>query len=137
LVQSAASGAMERRVHLLRRMRVAFATTDCEHVDEQFRRASHLVVFDVTAESCELHRVFAFPPEARVRTDDQIRAILGTSIVFVSAIGPSQAVRLAGHGIRPFTVRPGASISSLLSQLARSLASGAPAWSLSASIQSV
>jgi nitrogen fixation protein NifX len=103
-------------------MRVAFATGDCEHVNEQLRGASHLVVYEVTAAGCRLDRTCAFASDARHGTDERIRAIAGSAIVYVSAIGPSGAARLAARGIRAATSPAGTRIRDLLADLCRMLA---------------
>jgi nitrogen fixation protein NifX len=101
-------------------MKVAFATRDGAHVNEQLRRSPQLVVYDVTASRQERTSVFAF--DAQDRTDERIRAIAGSAIVFVTAIGPSAAARLASHGIRAATAPAGTRILDLLSELRRMLA---------------
>jgi nitrogen fixation protein NifX len=95
-------------------MKIAFATSNCALVDEQFRRASHLVVYEITANGHQLDRICAFPGDRTIRTEERIRAISGASIVYVTAIGPSSAARLAARGIRPATLPPGTTISRVL-----------------------
>ena len=102
-------------------MRVAFATQDCEHVDE-LRLTSHLVVFEVTGGGAEVHRVFAFPSGRRTGTEARIRTILDADLVVVAAIGPSLAVRLASQGVRPVTAPGGARIRDVVAALAREVA---------------
>jgi nitrogen fixation protein NifX len=102
-------------------MKVAFATRDCEHVDEQLRRASHLVVYEVTASSSWLDRECTFAADAPHGTDARIRAIAGSAVVYVSAIGPSAAARLASRGIRAATAPSGTRIHALLAELRRML----------------
>jgi nitrogen fixation protein NifX len=97
-------------------MRVAFATSDCERVDEEFRRASHLVVFELTPAGFRLDRVFAFPAGGRFGTDVRIRAVHDAAIVYVAAMGPSTAARLGAHGIQPATAPAGSPIRDLLAQ---------------------
>lgn len=99
-------------------MKIAFATSDCLAVDEQFRRATHLVVFDVTPDGHELDRICAFPEDRAVKTEARISAISGASIVYVTAIGPSSAARLAARGIRPAPLPAGTPISKVLAGLA-------------------
>ena len=42
-------------------MKVAFASADRSHVNEELRRASHLVVYEATAAGWRLERTCAFP----------------------------------------------------------------------------
>jgi nitrogen fixation protein NifX len=95
-------------------MKIAFATSDCTRVDEQFRRATHLAVYEITASGHRLDRICAFPLDRSVKTQQRIDAILGASVVYVSAIGPSSAARLAAHGIRPATLPTGTPIAKVL-----------------------
>jgi nitrogen fixation protein NifX len=104
-------------------VRVAFATGDCEHVDEQFRRSSHLVVYELTSTGFRLDRIYAFGSGSRLSTDDRIRTILGSAIVYVATIGPSVAARLVSHGIQPATAPAGSRIQDLLAELWQLLAS--------------
>lgn len=95
-------------------MMIAFATSDLTFVDEQFRRASHLAVYEITASGHRLDRICAFPQDRSVKTQARMDAIRGAAIVYVSAIGPSSAARLAAHGIRPATLPVGATIAKVL-----------------------
>jgi nitrogen fixation protein NifX len=95
-------------------MKIAFATSDCRVIDEQFRRATYLVVYEITPDGQSLDRICAFPQDCTVRTEERIRAIAGASIVYVTAIGPSSAARLAARGIRPAPLAPGTPITRVL-----------------------
>jgi nitrogen fixation protein NifX len=95
-------------------MKIAFATSDCLVVDEQFRRASHLVVYEITGSGHRLDGIRAFPADRSVKTQERIDAIQGASLVYVVAIGPSSAARLAAHGIRPATLPAGTPIARVL-----------------------
>lgn len=103
------------------RMKIAFATRDHEHVDDQFRSAPHLDVYEVTGAGAQLDRACEFPPERRVGTDERMRAIAGSAVVFVSAIGPSLAARLAAHGFRVATAPAGTRIAELLGEVQRAI----------------
>jgi len=118
---------MERGLQGAHRVRVAFATSDAEHVNEQFRRASHLAVYDVTPSGSRLEQVHAFTREGGHRSGDRMRAIAGAAIVFVVAIGPSSAARLGMHGIRAATAPAGTRIAALLEELSQQLAARPPA----------
>jgi nitrogen fixation protein NifX len=98
-------------------MKIAFATSDCTRVDEQFRRASHLVVYEITGSGHRLDGIRAFPQDRSVKTQARLDAIQGVSVVYVSAIGPSSAARLAAHGVRPAPVPAGTTIARVLAAL--------------------
>lgn len=100
-------------------MRVAFATMTGENVEGQFRRTPRLVVYEVTETGSRLERTCPFVDGSH-RSQDRIQAIADASMVFVAAIGPSIAARLASRGIRPATVPEGTPIRDVLTALERS-----------------
>ncbi len=102
-------------------MKVAFATTDWEHVQGQLRRARRLVVYEVMADGWRLYRSCSFE-DAAARSEHRIQALAGAAILYVAAIGPSTAARLAAHGIRAATAPEGTPIRDLLVGIARKLA---------------
>lgn len=88
-------------------MRVAFATSDGERVDGELRGARRVDVYEVTRSEARLQRTERFE-EAALGGSARIRAIAGAELLFVAAVGTSDAVRLALHGIRavPEVSRP-------------------------------
>jgi hypothetical protein len=58
-----------------------------------------------------------FPQDRSVKTQERIDAIQGADLVYVSAIGPSSAARLAAHGIRPAPLPAGTTIAKVLAAL--------------------
>ncbi len=101
-------------------MKIAFATTDGEHVHGELRRAPIVVVYEVGPSGFQLDRASAFR-EDTARSEDRIRALAGTGMVYAAAMGPSTAARLAARGIRPATAPEGTPIRDLLATIARSL----------------
>ncbi|HZY05029.1 MAG TPA: NifB/NifX family molybdenum-iron cluster-binding protein [Anaeromyxobacteraceae bacterium] len=100
-------------------MKIAFATSDGVHVDQQFRRASRLAVYQLDAAGPRLDQTFAFAPDGSVRTEERLEAIGGAAIVVGTVFGPSSVARLAERGIRAATARPGTRIAKLLARFAR------------------
>lgn len=98
-------------------MKIAFATGDGVHVNEQFRRASRLAVHEVTSSGHRLERVASFAPDRSIKTEERMSAIADAEIVFGVAFGPSSVMRLARRGIRAGTAPAGTSISALLDAL--------------------
>ena len=105
-------------------MKIAFATTDGVHVDEQFRRASHLAVYEVTAEGHRLERMWAFAPDRSIKTEERIQAIAGASIVYGVAYGPSSVNRLVRRGIRAATAPAGTLIEAVLARFVEAARDG-------------
>lgn len=101
-------------------MRVAFATRDGERVDAELRSAPRLDVYEVTAAGARLERTCTLE-DVRSGGGARIEALAGVELVYVSAIGPSAAARLASHGIRAATSLGGARIDALLAALRGSL----------------
>ena len=95
-------------------MKIAFATGDGVHVNEQFRRASQLAVYEVSAAGFRLVRVCTFAEDRSVKTDQRIQAIADVAIVYGVAYGPSSVLRLARRGLRPATTPAGTPIESVL-----------------------
>ena len=102
-------------------MRVAFVTSDGEHVDGELRRAPSLALFDVTHASVAPAGTATFR-EAGQRSQDRVAALGDADLVYVSAIGPSMAARVAAVGVRVATTPPGTPIRTLLAALQRELA---------------
>jgi len=98
-------------------MKVAFATSDGVHLDEQFRRASRLDVYEVGEDGARLHGSHTFPPDRSVKTEARLMAIAGATVVYGTAFIPSAAARIAASGIRPATAPHGTPIAELLKQL--------------------
>jgi nitrogen fixation protein NifX len=97
-------------------MRIAFATSDGVHVDQQFRRASSLAVYEVTSSGHRLDRVCPFAPDRSVKTEERLEAIEGASIVYGVAFGPSSVLRLFQRGIRAATAPAGTRIDAVLAR---------------------
>lgn len=95
------------------------AGSDGVHVDQQFRRASRLAVYQLDAAWARLDQTFTFAPEGSVRTEERLEAIGGAAIVVGTVFGPSSVARLAERGIRAATARPGTRIAELLARFAR------------------
>jgi predicted Fe-Mo cluster-binding NifX family protein len=100
-------------------MKVAFATSDHATVDQQFRRASRLAVYEVGADGHRLLGTHSFPPDRAIKTRERMKAIDGVSVVYGVAFLPSTVARLRQGGIRAATAPAGTPIASLLAELER------------------
>ena len=98
-------------------MKIAFATGDGVHVDEQFRRATRLAVYEVNAAGHRLDRVCSFAPDRAIRTEERIDAVADVAIVYGVAYGPSSVLRLALRGLRAATAPAGTRIEAVLARL--------------------
>jgi nitrogen fixation protein NifX len=101
-------------------MRVAFATLDGLHVNSDLRGAPRLDLYEVTCQGARLQRVCELQSAGR-GLGARLEAIAGAELVYVAAIGPSAAARLAAHGIGVATSPGGAPVDALLDDLVRRL----------------
>lgn len=98
-------------------MKVAFATSDLSTIDEQFRRASHLAVYEVGAGGHGTATVHSFARDRAIKTKERMKAIAGVSIVYGVAFLPSTVARLRVGGIKAATAPAGTPIASILAEL--------------------
>ena len=97
-------------------MKIAFATGDGVHVNEQFRRASQLAVYEITSSGHRLDRVATFAPDRSIKTEERLNAIGDADIVFGVAFGPSSVLRLVQRGVRAATAPAGTRIDAVLAR---------------------
>lgn len=100
-------------------MKVAFATGDLATVDEQFRRATNLAVYEVGPAGHHRIGVASFARVRSVKTEERMKAIVGVAVVYGVAFLPSTVARLSEAGIRAATAPAGTPIEALLSELAQ------------------
>lgn len=100
-------------------MKVAFATGDLVSVNEHFRRASNLAVYEVGPTGHHRLAVSSFPRVRTIKTKERLEAIAGVSVVYGVAFLPSTVARLTERGIRAATAPPGTPIEEVLLELAR------------------
>ncbi|MHB8761585.1 MAG: NifB/NifX family molybdenum-iron cluster-binding protein [Coriobacteriia bacterium] len=124
-------------------MKVAFATTSGEAVDEHFGRASTFAVYDVTPEGTiflEMRRVAegAFDDEIVASRglgslhDDAVTAKIGklgdVKIVYFSEIGGPSAAKLIRAGIMPLKAAAGTGIASAADRLVQTMRTKPAPW---------
>ncbi|MCS7292697.1 MAG: nitrogen fixation protein NifX [Gloeomargarita sp. SKYBB_i_bin120] len=117
-------------------MKVAFATTDGEHINAHFGWARLLSVYEVTPEGYRLVEHHPFPTGTEDGNEDKLVPKLeflkthpDCKIVYVAAIGGSAAARLVNQGVMPVKSRSEADpISATLDHLVRTLQGNPPPW---------
>ena len=114
-------------------MKVAFATQDLERVDAHFGWAKSIVVYEVTATSCEKIQTFEFGDKLQEDGDEdklapKLDAIKDCAIVYVAAIGGSGAARVVALKIHPIKVPQPESIAEILEKLQTVLKGTPPPW---------
>lgn len=101
-------------------MRVAFATRDGEHVNSELRGAPRLDLYEVTCQGARLERSCDLQ-SAGHGLGARLGVLAGVERVYVAAIGPSAAARLAAHGVGVATSPGGERIDAILAGLRRAL----------------
>ncbi len=117
-------------------MKVAFATTDGEHINAHFGWADTLSIYEVSLQGYALVEHHSFPESAEDGNEDKLvpkleflRSCQDCKIVYVSAIGGSAAARLINQGITPIkSASETESISAILDRLVSTLRTSPPPW---------
>ncbi len=117
-------------------LKVAFASTDMQTVNQHFGSAESLVVYAVDMEQSKMLEVFQFGELAQDGNEDKligkINALEGCIAVYAQAVGASAVGQLRNKGIHPVKVSPGVAIRELLESLQEELRAGPTAWLASA-----
>lgn len=113
-------------------IRVAFASTDMQQVNQHFGAARAFAIYAVDRDHTELVEVVQFGELAMDGNEDKlsakIEALDGCIAVYTQAVGASAVSQLQQHGIQPVKVTPGASVPDLLESLQEQLRAGPSAW---------
>lgn len=113
-------------------LKVAFASTDMELVDQHFGSAESFAIYALDLERSQLLEAAQFGELAENGEEDKLAAKLealdGCVAVYSQAIGASAVTQLKSCGIQPVKVSAGADISTLLQALQQELRSGPAAW---------
>jgi len=113
-------------------LKVAFASSDQQHVDQHFGSALQLVIYGVNPESKQLLSLAEFDAitadENEEKLKEKLAVLEGCIAVYCRACGASAVRRLLDMGIQPVKVVEGALIAELLNALQQELASGPSAW---------
>ncbi|MBI5814662.1 MAG: nitrogen fixation protein NifX [Nitrospinae bacterium] len=115
-------------------MRVAFATTDGQEVNDHFGWAKMFVLYDVSREGVTKAGKVTFSGEGLSENgnDDKltgkIEALAGCHIICCEAIGGVAAARLTNRRMHPMVVRDESSITAILNTLKGTLNGTPPPW---------
>lgn len=123
-------------------LRIAFASTDRQHVDLHFGGAESLVIFDVAPGRADLVGTAAFVKAEQVGTDGRA-GLAGTvqdkvipkldfvqdcAAVYAASIGANSIKRLMAMGVQPIIVDVGHDILDLLNEVSLALVYGGLPW---------
>lgn len=113
-------------------LKVAFATTDLETVNQHFGSAKGFVIYGVDPEKFGLVEVAEFGLSQQNGDEDKliekIHMLDGCAAVFSQAIGASAIRQLVASGVQPLKVSEGSVIKDLLKSLQDQMRQGPSAW---------
>ncbi len=117
-------------------MKIAFATSDGEHINAHFGWANLLSVYEVSPEGYQLVEHHPFPRGTEDGDEDKLvpkldflEAYQDCKIVYVAAIGGSAAARLINRGITPIKSQSEEDgIIATLERLIQTLRTSPPPW---------
>lgn len=112
-------------------MKIAFATTDNETIDQHFGLATQFAIWDIATDQAS----FASMAEIEATSDseqDKIEARLqklsDCTIVYVTQIGGPAAARLVANKIHPVKSKGNEKISEAVERLQETLRNNPPPW---------
>ena len=113
-------------------LKIAFATTNMETVNQHFGSAQQFALYKVDPEHASLLEVAEFGKLAQDGNEDKLEAKLdmlkGCAAVYCQAAGSSAVKQLMMRGVQPIKVVEGAVISELLESLQDEMRQGPSAW---------
>jgi len=113
-------------------LRVAFATTDRQRVNQHFGAAEAFAIYDVEPGKASLVGFGEFAAEAMDGNEDKLAAkvnfLEGCHAVYVMAIGASAIKQLLTRNIQPIRIGEIDEVSELLEELSDAMRDGGVAW---------
>jgi nitrogen fixation protein NifX len=112
-------------------MKVAFATTDLETINDHFGWAKQFAIYEVNPEGYTC--LGAVKTEEEIQEEDdkinaKISALKGVSIIYCEAIGPTAAARVVQSRMHPMKVSTPTPIGETLDSLVKMLDTNPPPW---------
>lgn len=113
-------------------LRIAFASSDREHVDQHFGAARAFAVYTVEPASHALVEVAQFMETAMDGNEGKLATkvdlLAGCAAVYCQAVGASAIQQLLARGIQPIKVEEGTPIAGLIGALQEQLRDGPSGW---------
>lgn len=113
-------------------VKVAFATSDMQRVDQHFGSAESFALYAVDLDGARLLEVTQFGRLEQDGNEDKlaakIEALSGVAAVYCRAVGASAVRQLLARGIQPVKVSEEARIAELIEALREELRAGPGAW---------
>ena len=113
-------------------IKVAFASTDMQHIDQHFGAAESFAIYVINPDSAQLVEATQFGKLAMDGNEDKldikIKALEGCVAVYSQAVGASAVAKLKAANIQPIKVSAEAAIAELIAALQEELRQGPTAW---------
>lgn len=102
-------------------LRVAFATSDGECVNQHFGSARGFMTYTVSGTTSVLSAAKEFPADKKDGNEDKLKPRLawlnGCDLVYCGSVGGSATKQLLALGVHPIMVKEGPEIEELISEL--------------------
>ena len=122
----------ENRSFMDTALKVAFATTDMETVNQHFGSAKSFALYAVDMDNSELLEVAQFGELSQDGNEDKlsvkIELLSGCAAVYCQAIGGSAINQLVLKNIQPVKVHDGSKIKDLITDLQNEIKAGPSNW---------
>ena len=113
-------------------IKVAFATSDMQCVNQHFGSAEKFAIYAVNPEQYEFLEAAQFGQLEQDGNEDKLSVKLelltGCAAVYCQAIGASAIKQVIARGIQPVKVHEGSAITQLLQDLQSEMQSGPSSW---------
>ncbi|MGZ5608773.1 MAG: nitrogen fixation protein NifX [Methylobacter sp.] len=113
-------------------LKIAFATTDMETVNQHFGSAKSFAIYAVDMEDAQLLEAAEFGVLSQDGNEDKLSVKLdlldGCAAVYCQAVGGSAINQLIARGIQPVKVHEGGKIKDLIVDLQNEMKAGPSSW---------
>jgi nitrogen fixation protein NifX len=113
-------------------LKIAFATTDMETVNQHFGSAKSFAIYAVDMEDAQLLEAAEFGQLSQDGNEDKLSVKLdlldGCAAVYCQAVGGSAINQLIAKGIQPVKVHEGGKIKDLIVDLQNEMKAGPSSW---------
>ncbi len=113
-------------------LKIAFATTDMETVNQHFGSAKSFALYAVNADKAEMLEVAQFGNLAQDGNEDKLavklKLLRGCAAVYCQAVGASAIRQIVAQNIQPVKVHEGSLIKDLIGDLQQEMQAGPSSW---------
>lgn len=113
-------------------LKIAFATTDRQRVNQHFGTAEGLAIYDIDRHQAAFVGFGEFPPQDRDGQEGKLLAKIdfleGCHAVFVQAIGASAIKQLLSRGVQPIRTQETERIDEIIIEIIEGIKVGGVPW---------